>query len=116
MEDRKIRDKPIEFPIAEAGLWGEAVRERKILIVNDYKGDHPGKKGIPEGHVSLTRILVVPGFSHGRIVVLAAVADKPTDYTEEDHEQINAFITHLQVILERKQAEEDLRESENRLP
>lgn len=115
MESCKISDKPIEFPIVKAGLWGEAVRKRKILIVNDYKGDHPGKKGIPEGHVSLTRILTVPVFSHGRIIALATISDKPTDYTEEDVEQINAFMTHLQVILERRQAEEALRESENRL-
>jgi len=115
MESCKISDKPIEFPIVKAGLWGEAVRKRKISIVNDYKGDHPGKKGIPEGHVSLTRVLTVPVFSHGRIIALATISDKPTDYTEEDAEQINAFMTHLQVILERRQAEEALRESENRL-
>jgi PAS domain S-box-containing protein len=115
MESCKISDKPIEFPIVKAGLWGEAVRKRKISIVNDYKGDHPGKKGIPEGHVSLTRVLTVPVLSHGRIIALATISDKPTDYTEEDAEQINAFMTHLQVILERRQAEEALRESENRL-
>jgi PAS domain S-box-containing protein len=115
MEDCKVSDKPIEFPIAKAGLWGEAVRRRKILIVNDYKGVHPGKKGTPEGHVSLTRILTVPVFSHGRIIALATISNKPTDYTEDDAEQINAFMTHLQVILERRQAQEALQESEHRL-
>ncbi|MBS3907589.1 MAG: GAF domain-containing protein [Syntrophaceae bacterium] len=115
MEICKMNDKPIEFPIAKSGLWGEAVRKRKILIVNDYKGDHPGKKGTPEGHVSLTRILTVPVFSQGRIIALAAISNKPTDYTEEDAEQIDAFVTHLQVILERRQAREALQESERRL-
>ena len=110
MEECRIKDKPRKLAIAEAGLWGEAVRQRKTLIINDYQADQPGKKGLPEGHVPLTRILVVPIFSHGRIVAVAAVADKATDYTEEDAEQLNAFITNAQAILERREAEEALAE------
>jgi len=114
MEDCQIQDKPHQFPIAKAGLWGDAVRQRKTLIINDYQAEHPSKKGLPDGHVSLTRILVVPIFSHGRIVALAAVANKATEYTEEDAEQINAFVTSAQAILERRQAEDALRGSEER--
>ncbi len=102
-----VQDKPIEFPVVNAGLWGDAVRERRILIINDYQADHPSKKGFPEGHVLLTRILVVPIFSRNRIVALAGVANKASDYREEDARQIDAFATNVQVILERKQAEEE---------
>jgi PAS domain S-box-containing protein len=112
MEECQIRDKPREFPISKAGLWGDAVRQRKTLIINDYQANHPSKKGLPEGHVPLTRILVVPIFSHGRIVALAAVANKPTEYTEGDAEQINAFVTSAQAILDKRQAEEALRKAQ----
>ena len=114
MVECRIQDKPIEYPIIKAGLWGDAVRERRTLIINDYQADHPAKKGLPEGHVPLTRILAVPIFSHGRIVSLGAVANKATEYTEEDAEQINAFVTSVEAILEKRQAEEALRESEER--
>ncbi|MBW2345771.1 MAG: PAS domain-containing protein, partial [Deltaproteobacteria bacterium] len=89
-----------------------AVRERRALIINDYQAEHPGKKGLPKGHVPLTRILVVPIFSHDRIISLVAVANKPSDYTEDDAEQINAFVSSVQSILERRQTEEALRKSE----
>jgi len=114
MKDCQIQDKPIIYPIEKAGLWGEAVRQRRTLIVNDYQADHPGKKGLPRGHVPLTRVLVTPIFSRGRIVALAAVANKPTDYTEEDARRIDTFATNVQVILDRRQAEEALRQSQQK--
>ena len=108
-------DKRLEYAIAEAGLWGEAVRQRRAIIINDYKEiDHPGKKGLPEGHVSLTNILVVPIFSQGRIVSLVAVANRETPYSEADAEQINAFVTNAEVILERMEIQRALAESEER--
>ncbi|MBW1706981.1 MAG: GAF domain-containing protein [Deltaproteobacteria bacterium] len=112
MDECRIQDEPIEYPIGKAGLWGDAVRERRALIINDYQAEHPGKKGLPKGHVPLTRILVVPIFSHDRIISLVAVANKPSDYTEDDAEQINAFVSSVQSILERRQTEEALRKSE----
>lgn len=115
MRDCQIRDKPIEFPIVKAGLWADAVRERRTLIINDYQTDHASKKGLPKGHVPLTRILVVPLFSHGRIVALVAVANKPSDYTEEDARQIEALGTSMQTILERKQAQQELKQSFEKL-
>ncbi|MBC8458492.1 MAG: PAS domain S-box protein, partial [Deltaproteobacteria bacterium] len=112
MEECRIQVKPIEYPIGKAGLWGDAVRERRTLIINDYQAGHPSKKGLPKGHVPLTRILVVPIFSHDRIVSLVAVSNKSSDYTKEDAEQINAFVISVQAILERRQTEKTLRESE----
>jgi len=115
LEDCQIQSKPIDYPISEAGLWGDAVRQRKTLIINDYQADHPNKKGLPQGHVPLTRILVVPIFSYDHIVAAAAVANKPSDYEQEDANQIEGFATNVQVILERRRMEESLEESEKEL-
>ncbi len=115
LEDCQIRNKPIEYLINEAGLWGDGVRKRKTLIINDYQADHPSKKGLPAGHVHLTRVLVVPIFSHGRIVALAAVSNKASAYEEEDARQIEAFVTSIQVVLERRRMVELLQESEKEL-
>jgi GAF domain-containing protein len=35
MEDCQIQNKPVEYPVAKAGIWGDAVRERRTIIVND---------------------------------------------------------------------------------
>ncbi|NOZ24833.1 MAG: GAF domain-containing protein [Nitrospirae bacterium] len=106
MEECRIQDKPVDYPIGEAGLWGDAVRLRRTIIVNDYHS-YTDKKGIPEGHVMLNRVMVVPVFSHGRIVALAGVANKPTDYTEDDARHVESFTTNVQVIMDRRQAEEE---------
>ncbi len=106
MEECKIKDKPVDYPIGTAGLWGDAVRFRRTIIINDYQS-YPEKKGIPEGHVMLERVMVVPVFSHGRIVALAGVANKPTDYTEDDARHVESFTTNVQVIMDRRKAEEE---------
>ena len=46
---------------------------------------------------------------------MAAVANKINDYGQEDVNQITAFLGSVQAIVERKRAEEALRESEERL-
>lgn len=106
IKDCRIEDRPIEYPLVDAGLLGDAVRFRRTLIINDYRSC-PGKKGVPWGHIPLTRALIVPVFSHGRVVALAGVADKPTDYTEDDARQVESFATNVQVIMDRRQAEEE---------
>lgn len=110
----RMREQPIEFPTAKAGIWADAIRQGQVLMLNDYQADHPSKLGLPEGHVPLTRILVVPVFSHSRIVAVVAVANKAVDYEEEDIRQLEAFVTGVQVIIDQRKAEGQLRESERK--
>jgi hypothetical protein len=52
--------------------------------MNDYAQDPPAKKGLPEGHVPLTRLLSLPILVDGRVAMVIAVANKATDYTDAD--------------------------------
>ncbi|HID42845.1 MAG TPA: GAF domain-containing protein [Archaeoglobaceae archaeon] len=113
MEDCQVQNKPIEFPVAKAGLWGDAVRERRTVIINDYI-NHPNRRELPDGHVPITRMMTVPVFRQNRIVALAGVANKSSEYTEEDAKQVNAFTTAIQTILDRKRVEERLKMSEEK--
>ncbi|MBC8317104.1 MAG: PAS domain S-box protein [Desulfobulbaceae bacterium] len=105
MADCMITDKPIEFPIQGSGLWGNAVRDRKPFILNDYQQECPHKKGTPDGHVTLTRVMSIPVLLSDKIVAVAGVANKAHDYTEDDQSQIVSFLTNAQIVLERKQNE-----------
>ncbi|MBV5306867.1 MAG: ABC transporter substrate-binding protein [Desulfobulbaceae bacterium] len=105
IEQCAVDNVSLQFSIADSGVWGNAVRERKPFILKDYALDAPHKNGIPAGHVSLSRVLSVPILMGGRIVAVAAVANKRTDYLEEDVEQITAFLKSAQVVIERKQHE-----------
>jgi len=107
MTQCKIHQKPIVFNIAGAGVWGEAVRKRQPVIINDYKSS-PLKKGIPEGHVGISKFMAVPLFDKEKIVAVAAVGNKRRDYEEQDIKQLLLLIKGMWQIIKRRQAEDDL--------
>jgi len=115
MADCTIHDKPLVFKIEQSGVWGNAVRDRKAFLLNDYREDCANKKGLPEGHVALTRVLAVPVFSKGKIVALAAVANKPADYNETDLQQLDGFLSNAQVLIDQKRTENEKLELEKQL-
>ena len=45
MKECAIVEKPILYPVVNTGLWGEAVRQRRPVITNDYSSANPWKKG-----------------------------------------------------------------------
>lgn len=102
-----VHNAPRHFPIQDAGIWAEAVRKRKTLILNDFAAPHEGKKGVPRGHVKMTRLMVVPVTSGDRVVSVGAVANKTSDYTDADANQVSAFLTSIQSIVDNKRAEEE---------
>ena len=65
MADCAVPEPTKVFPLESTGLWGEAVRQRKPIITNDYGATNPLKRGLPEGHIPLTRHMNVPS-STGR--------------------------------------------------
>ncbi len=108
LADCRVREEDLKFPVDKGGLWAVAVRQKKALVVNDYNAAHPGKKGTVSGHVALKRLLCVPVLTRGRVVALAVCANKPSDYSLDDVKQVETFCTNVQVILERKQAMDEL--------
>jgi GAF domain-containing protein len=80
-----MMDKPIVYPLEETGLWGDAVRERKPVITNDYASSRkPTKKGYPEGHVKVVHHMNVPVWEGDHIAGVLGVGNKADAYTEQD--------------------------------
>jgi len=109
MEACQVTDQPMGFKLEMTGLWGESVRQRKAIITNDYVGENGLKRGLPDGHVMMTRHVSVPTFSNGKIVLLIGCANKVAEYTEDDVSQLSLFMQGLWNILERKRTEDDLK-------
>ncbi len=89
------------YQLDKTGCWGEAVRQRKPIIINDYENENPHKKGTPEGHVKLLKFLTIPVFSEGKIVAVAGVANKPSDYNSSDVRQLTLLMNSVWKISER---------------
>ncbi|EFI36339.1 multi-sensor hybrid histidine kinase [Desulfonatronospira thiodismutans ASO3-1] len=115
MQECAIKDKHVEFKVCDTGLWGEAIRQRRAIITNDYSTSSPLKKGMPEGHVHVTRHMNVPIFDQDRIVIVAGAANKPTAYSDDDVRQLELLMSGLWTILCRKRAEQEREQLQARL-
>lgn len=115
MKECQIIDKPIHYPVVTTGLWGEAVRQRKPVITNDYTAPSPWKKGYPGGHVHVTRHMNLPIFDGERIVVVAGVGNKEEPYDEADVRQLQLLMEGMWKLLQRKQADERLQNANQQL-
>jgi PAS domain S-box-containing protein len=105
--------KGLHYPISEAGVWVDCVRERRPVIHNDYSS-LPDRKGLPEGHAVVVREIAVPVIRGDRIRAILGVGNKPEDYTEQDLDAVSLLANLAWDIAERKRAEEALRDSEER--
>ena len=114
MAECAITQKPIHYPVIETGLWGEAVRQRKPIITNNYGLPNPWKKGYPDGHVQILRHMNIPVFVESRIVLVAGVGNKEAEYDVTDVQQLTLLMEGMWRLIERKLAEEALKESENK--
>ncbi|MBI4642688.1 MAG: GAF domain-containing protein [Deltaproteobacteria bacterium] len=108
MEECAITDKPFIYPLETTGLWGEAVRQRRPIITNDYAAPNPYKKGYPAGHVEIRRHLNIPVFDGARIVAVAGVGNKDEDYDESDVRQLTLLMNGMWSQIKRQRAEEEL--------
>jgi signal transduction histidine kinase len=109
MEECHVVDKPLAYSQEITGLWDEAVRQRKPVITNDYAAPNPWKKGDPEGHAPLTRHMNVPLSDGDRIVAVAGVGNKLSNYDESDVRQLELLMAGMWRIIQRQRAEEEVK-------
>lgn len=105
---------PITFPLKDAGLWAEVVRNGEPVLSNDYAGPVPGKRGTPPGHVPLRRFLGVPIITDERCLGMIGLGNKIAEYNERDILHLRLLAEGISQVLRRRQNEEELRESEAR--
>ena len=108
MDQSAIQDHPTVFRVSESGLWGEAIRQRRPVITNDYEACF-FKLGIPGGHVPLNRHMNLPVKDDGKMVLLAGVGNKEQDYTDEDVKQLYLIMDGVWRIIQRKRDETALK-------
>ncbi|MBN1118992.1 MAG: PAS domain S-box protein [Bacteroidales bacterium] len=114
MQECQVLNPQTIYNLDSTGCWGEAVRQRKPIIINDYHDDNPIKKGIPEGHVKLNKFLTIPVFSENRIVAVAGVANKTNDYDKSDIQQLTLLMDSVWKITERINLVNDLNIAKNK--
>jgi PAS domain S-box-containing protein len=102
------------LPLDQAGVWAEAARQRRPLIQNDYESLSK-RKGVPQGHVPITREMIIPIIRNERIMAIMGIANKSQDYTQSDLETAERLADYAWDITERKQMELALEAERNQL-
>jgi signal transduction histidine kinase/ActR/RegA family two-component response regulator len=102
------------LPLDQAGVWAEAVRQRRSLIQNDYQS-LADKKGVPPGHVPVVREIVIPIIRNERIMAVMGIGNKPLDYRAHDLEIAARLADYAWDVTERKQMELALEVERNQL-
>jgi PAS domain S-box-containing protein len=113
MDQCTIVDPQTCYELDNTGIWGEAVRQRQAVIVNDFQAGHPLKKGYPAGHAPLFKFMTVPVFRNDRIVAVVGVANKEEDYDQTDALQLTLLMDVVWKSVDIRRGETALWESES---
>ncbi|MBJ6725193.1 PAS domain S-box protein [Geomesophilobacter sediminis] len=101
------------YPLSEAGVWADCIREGRPVIHNDV-ATLGSKQRFPHGHVAVFREVVVPVFRDKRIVAVLGIGNKPSDYTPWDVKAVSLLADLAWDITERKLIVQELARSEER--
>jgi len=93
------------YPVSQAGAWADALRLRRPVIINNYE-NYPHKHGLPQGHAELKRLISVPVFEDGKVVMLTGVGNKADNYTDNDVETVQLISNDIWQYIQRKRVQE----------
>jgi PAS domain S-box-containing protein len=115
VKECNVEGNPMHWPVAGGGIWADAIRQRRTLFVNDYSQPHPSKKGLPTGHPAVARLMIVPVFDGKRIVAVAGVGNKSSDYDKSDERQVALLLSRLWDNVHRNVSRKALEEAYDQL-
>ena len=113
-EKCNVPDKEVIFERGQfAGIWGRAVKEKKVLYCNT------GPFDTPKGHIRIENTMVAPIIFRDEIISAIHIANKPGGYDEKDCALLKTVTKHMAPILnarlERDRKEKERKNAENRI-
>ena len=114
MKECSVLNPRTVYDLESTGCWGEAVRQRKPIVMNNFEDENLYKKGTPYGHVQLSKFLTIPIFIDNDIVGVVGVANKQDDYQQSDIRQLTLLMDTVWRILERERIFKNLKEAKNK--
>ncbi len=104
-------EEPFTHPVKSIGFWGEAIRERKAVIVNaDYASERVDDI-YPGTNEKILRHITIPVFENNQVVAVASVANKELDYDESDALQLTLLMEGMWKLVQYKKTNDVLSEA-----
>ncbi len=101
-EKCQIPDKSAVFKRAWWGdsIWARALKQRETLFSNETS------QRTPKGHIPVTRSIAAPIVFQGQVIGLLHVANKDSDYLNEDIGVLNSIAATLAPLLQNRLEEQ----------
>ncbi|HNW98881.1 MAG TPA: PAS domain S-box protein [Bacteroidales bacterium] len=112
MNQCKVKDTFKQFATKDIGILGAPIRNKQSIISNNYSSEDPSIHNLPEGHIPIIRYMNIPIFDGDKIVIVAATANKETDYNETDANQLTLLMKGMWQLIQRRKTDRALKESE----
>jgi len=114
LENCRIPDPPRIYPTNRNDIWSAVVRGRKPIIINDCQSPHPytREEPFPRSHVPLKRLVILPVLDGRKVVAVAGIANKKSDYNDSDLSQLTLLMDGMWKHIRRRRADEALKMSE----
>jgi PAS domain S-box-containing protein len=109
-----VREPMTVYELNKTGIWGEVVRQRRPIKVNDFTAPNPLKKGTPEGHAPMKNFMSIPVFHNQEIVAVVGMANKKYDYDDNDILQLELLMENVWKIVMVKRTEDKLLNEEKK--
>jgi PAS domain S-box-containing protein len=109
----KAEGKGSHYDLEQAGVWADAIRQRKPVIHNDY-ANLAEQKGLPEGHAQIIREMVVPILRNNNVVAILGLGNKPQEYLAGDIEFVSAYADFAWDVVDYLQAQIAIQKSEEK--
>ncbi|MDR3568808.1 MAG: ATP-binding protein [Syntrophobacteraceae bacterium] len=113
MEKDCAYGRQMRLSVEMGGIWGDAVKERKTVVINDSSKIDPRNFGFPGDYVSYRRLLVTPVFEQDRIRAVAMVANKHEQYDATDVKYHTLLLDGMWKLISREQLRKTLAHTES---
>jgi putative nucleotidyltransferase with HDIG domain len=107
--------KPVlHYPVSEAGIWAESLRQGRPVIHNDYP-DLGRHDRLPEGHAPLRRHMSIPVRCGDRVVAILGVGNRSEPYSYADAQLLELLGAGLWAVVQGKRSAQRLEDTVLRL-
>ena len=105
--EEKADQSDMAYHLVEPGLWGEALRRREAVIVNDNSA-LGNRSLLTSDQLRILRHMSVPIMDKNKIVIVAGVGNKEEEYNDADVRQLTLLMSGMYKLIQRRRAEEEL--------
>jgi signal transduction histidine kinase/DNA-binding response OmpR family regulator len=103
------------FSLDESGVWREAVRERRVVTINDCQAKHSGKRAPLPNHLQLNRLLAAPALEGDRVVAVMVLGSKTEPYDASDARHVTLSMDSMLKLVRNRRDRDALTRSEQQL-